>query len=151
MTVTERVAYLRGLTEGLGIDDSSKEGRVIKEMLEVLDDIALTVTDLEDNMAELSEQVDAIDEDLEGLEEIVYDEDDDDECDCCCDDDEFDDGDLYEVTCPKCGDEVYVTEDILDDGSIECPNCGELLEFDFETEDGCDCGCGHDSGCDCDK
>ncbi|WP_312641938.1 CD1247 N-terminal domain-containing protein [Hydrogenoanaerobacterium sp.] len=141
MTVTERVAYLRGLTEGLGVDDSTKEGRVIKEMLEVLDDIAFTMSDIEDDVAELSEQVDAIDEDLEALEEDFYE--DEDGCDCCDEDeDEFCDDDLYEVTCPKCGDTVYVNDDILDDGSIDCPNCGELLEFDFEADDcGCDCGC----------
>lgn len=144
MTVTERVAYLRGLTEGLGVDGSTKEGRVIKEMLEVLEDIAFTVSDIEDDVSELSEQVDAIDEDLDVLEQDFYDEDEDDDDD---DDDEFGDEDLYEVTCPKCGDTVYVNDDILDDGSIDCPNCGELLEFDFDV-DGCNCGgdCEHKHG-----
>lgn len=140
MTVTERVAYLRGLTEGLGVDGTTKEGRVIKEMLEVLDDIAFTMSDIEDDVAELSEQVEAIDEDLEALEEECY----GDECDCDDDDDdEFDDDDLYEVVCPKCGDTVYLNDEILDEGSIDCPNCGELLEFDLSADDcDCDCGCG---------
>ena len=48
------------------------------------------------------------------------------------------------VTCPSCGDTICVTEDMLDEGSVNCPNCGELLEFDFDDE--CDCG---DCGCDC--
>lgn len=140
MTLTERVAFLRGLMEGSEVDGTTKEGRILKEMLEILDDLALTVTDVENDVAELSEQVDAIDEDLSAVEDDVY-EDEDDECDC--EDDDFNDEDLYEVVCPKCGDTVYVDDEILDDGSIECPNCGELLEFDFD-EDGCDCGCEHE-------
>ena len=137
MTLTERVAFLRGLMEGSEINASTKEGRIMKEMLEILDDLALTVTDIESDVAELSEQVDAIDEDLGSVEEDIYG---DDECECE-DDDEFNDEDLYEVVCPTCGDTVYVDDEILDDGSIDCPNCGELLEFDFETDD-CECGCG---------
>lgn len=140
MTITERVAYLRGLAEGLGLDDSTKEGKVLKEVLEVLDDIAFTLSDVEDDVAELSEQVDAIDEDLEALEEDYYGED---EYDCCDDEDEEDE-ELYEVTCPKCGDSVYINEEILDEGSIECPNCGELLEFDYDGCDCEDCGCGEE-------
>ena len=139
MTVTEKVAYLKGLVEGLGVDEATKEGRIIKAMVEVLDDIALTVSDMEDGMSEISEQVDAIDEDLEDLEKDFYGDDDSDD-----DDDEDDDSDYYEVTCPKCGEKVYLDEELLSDGEMSCQNCGEKLEFDF----GCDC-CGHDD-CDCD-
>ncbi|HEX2938046.1 MAG TPA: hypothetical protein VHO66_03920 [Ruminiclostridium sp.] len=132
MTVTEKVAYLKGLVEGLGVDEATKEGRIIKAMVEVLDDIALSVSDMEDGLSEISEQVDAIDEDLEDLEKDFYGDDDED------DDDEYDDdddSDYYEVTCPKCGEKVYLDEDLLSDGEMNCPNCGEKLEFDF----GCDC------------
>ncbi|MFO7160430.1 MAG: zinc ribbon domain-containing protein [[Clostridium] cellulosi] len=126
MTVTEKVAYLKGLVEGLGVDESSKEGRIIKAIVEVLDDMALSVSDIEDGLSELSEQVDAIDEDLEDLEKDFYGDD---------DDDDDDDTDYYEVTCPKCGEKVYLDEELLSDGEISCPNCGEKLEFDFS----CDC------------
>lgn len=135
MTVTEKVAYLKGLVEGLGIDEGSKEGRIIKAIVEVLDDVALTVTDLEDGLSEISEQVDAIDEDLEDIEKDFYGDDDD-------DDDEYDDDDdvdYYEVTCPKCGEKVCLDDELLSDGEISCPKCGEKLELDF----GCDCGCEH--------
>ena len=27
------------------------------------------------------------------------------------------------------------------DGEFECPNCGEVLEFDIEYDDDCECGC----------
>ena len=113
MTVTEKVAYLKGLAKGL----------------DLAQDMALTVSDLEDEVAELGEQIDAVDEDLADVEEIVFD-DYDDECDCCGDDDE-----MYEVECPACHETIYLDESILEDGAIECPNCGTELEFDFD----CDC------------
>ena len=145
MTITEKVAYLKGLMEGLELDTSSKEGKVLKAVVDVLDDMALSVTDIEDDLAELSDQVDEIDEDLSEVEDEVFgDEDeccdcDDDDCDCC---DCGDDDDFYEVTCSKCGETTYITGAILDEGKMECPNCGEKLEFDLDDcdcEDGCDC------------
>ncbi len=136
MTVTERVSYLKGLAEGLDIDATTKEGKLLNAIIQTLDDLAFEVSDMQEVIGELGEQVDMIDEDLDVLEEIVYeDEDDDDDCDCDCDcDDGCDccDGDLYEVVCPACGDSIYLDEDMVDDGEIDCPNCGEHLEFDFE-------------------
>lgn len=134
MTVTEKVAYLKGLVEGLELDESKSETKVIKAMMDVLDDLALTVTDLSDDVDIMTEQLDAVDEDLGDLEEYVYD--DEDECDCCdYDDCDCCDDDLYEVECPACHESVYVDESILEDGSIECPNCGEKLEFEIEFDD----------------
>lgn len=134
MTVTEKVAYLKGLVEGLELDESKSETKVIKAMMDVLDDLALTVTDLSDDVDIMAEQLDAVDEDLGDLEEYVYD--DEDQCDCCdYDDCDCCDDDLYEVECPACHESVYVDESILEDGSIECPNCGEKLEFEIEFDD----------------
>ena len=134
MTVTEKVTYLKGLAEGMKMDDSTNEGKLLLAIIDTLDDIALTVSDMEDSMTELVAQVDEIDDDLGAVEEDLYCDDDD----CDCDDD---DEALYEVECPKCGDIICLDEDMLDEGEIDCPNCGEKLEFDFE--DGCDCGCHH--------
>lgn len=138
MTVTEKVAYIKGLVDGLKLDDDKDEVKVIKAIIELLDDMALTVSDLEDGLDVVSEQIDEIDEDLADLETYVYEEDDD----CCCDDDC--DCDCYEIECPACHEIICVDDEILEDGSIDCPNCGELLEFDFD-----DCCCGDD--CDCDE
>ncbi|WMJ83662.1 CD1247 N-terminal domain-containing protein [Oscillospiraceae bacterium LTW-04] len=131
MTVTERVAYLKGLTEGLDLDTSSKEGKLLNAIIDVLDDIAFEVSDLQEVVGELGEQIDMIDEDLDGLEEIVYDDEeyDDDDCDCC------QDGDLYEIVCPSCGDSIYLDEDMVEEGEMDCPNCGEHLEFDFDEDE----------------
>ena len=139
MTVTEKVAYLKGLAEGLGIQEDSKEGKLLKAVMDVLADLAVSGEDLEDYTAELTEQVDAIDEDLDALETDFYDED----CDCCCDDDEEA---YYDVCCPNCDEEFCVDEETLLEGGIECPGCGEHLEFgDIECDDDeCGCGCHHD-------
>lgn len=138
MELTEKVAYLKGLVEGLGIGDDTKEGKAIKAIVDILDDMALSISDVEDGIEMLSEQVEGIDEDLEELIDDIYEEDDEDE-----DFDEFD-GELYEVTCPRCGDTICVNEDMLDEGEIDCPGCGETLEFDFSgTLEDCGCGCDH--------
>ena len=136
MTITEKVAYLRGLAEGMKLDSSTNEGKLTLAIIDTLDDIALTVSDLEDTVAELSAQVDEIDDDLGELEDEVY-------SDGCDDEDEDFDDTLYEVECPSCGDIICLDEEMLDEGEIDCPNCGEKLEFDFEDGD-CDCGHHHE-------
>ena len=134
MTITEKVAYLKGLLEGMEIDPTSKEGKILKAIMDVLADTALSVEDLEATVQEMGEQVDTIDEDLDALECDYYDDDEDD-CDCC-------DPEFYDVTCPSCNEEFSVDEDTLLDGGVDCPNCGEHLEFDIEEcDDDCDCGC----------
>lgn len=128
MTITEKVAYLRGLAEGMKLDSSTNEGKLTLAIIDTLDDIALTVSDLEDTVAELSAQVDEIDDDLGELEDEVY-------SDGCDDEDEDFDDTLYEVECPSCGDIICLDEEMLDEGEIDCPNCGEKLEFDLEDLD----------------
>lgn len=133
MNLTEKVAYIKGLMDGLKMDETKDEVKILKAMTDLLEDIALTVSDLEKASDEHAELLDILDEDLGAVEEVVYgcDDDcccDDDDCDCCdCDDEE----EFYEVVCPNCGDSVCLNEEMLDEGEIDCPNCGEHLEFDF--------------------
>ena len=157
MTLTEKVAYLKGLVEGLGIDETTSQGKVTKAVVDILNDMALSIADLDECATELYEEVEALDEDLGNLEDDFYeefeedeyddeeeDEDDDCDCDCCCDE-------IYEVECPNCHEEICIDGEILDMGSIDCPNCGEHLTFEIEEED-CDCDCGccdHDCDCGC--
>lgn len=128
MTITEKVAHLKGLVEGMDFNGDNKETKVLNEILDVLEDIALTVSDLDDEMGLVTEQLDAVDEDLAELEEVFYDE-----CEDCCDCED----DMYEVECPNCGETVYFDEDIIMEGEAQCPNCGTELEFDVD----CDCDC----------
>lgn len=142
MELTEKVAYLKGLMDGLDIDEGSKEGRVFTAILDVLDDMAMTISDIEDGMDLVTDQIEGIDEDLEELMNDMYSDDDD------YDEEDLDfDGELYEVVCPKCNDTICVDEEMLDEGEIECPGCGEILEFDLDgTLDECDCGHDHGAG-----
>lgn len=134
MNISEKVAYLKGLVEGYGIDETQKEGKLLKVVVDILDDIALTVADVEESVDQLYEEVNAIDEDLEEVEEAVFgDEDEDDE-----DEDGMHDEEMYEVQCPNCSDLVYLDEDMIAEGEIQCPGCGEPLEFDLDFDE-CDC------------
>ena len=125
MTLTEKAAYLRGLAEGLNLDADKPETKMFQAIMDVIDDLALTGADMEDSIALIHEQLDAVDEDLDALEEFVYDEMDD-------EDEIFDDEAVYEIECPNCKEVICVDGEILADGSINCPNCNELLEFDLE-------------------
>ena len=142
MTLLEKVAYLKGLTEGMKISEKDDNGKIILSIIDLLDDISLSVEDLEDEVAEITEYVTELDEDLGELEEEYYELDDDCDCDCDCDDCE---DMIFEAKCPACGEEVCFDEDVLNGGEINCPNCGEKLEFDLDDID-CDC---EDGGCDC--
>lgn len=133
MNLNERVAFIKGLVEGLEIDAQSRENKVLLSVIELLDDLAVTVTDLENENERIWETIEGVDDDLADLEEDYYGYNecdcDDHDCDCDCDcDDDFD----YEVTCPICNEVICLTEDLLDKGSIVCPKCGEPLEFDLD-------------------
>lgn len=136
MKLTEKVSYLKGLMDGLEINDSTKEGKVLLQMASILSEVADSIEGIQDEVNEITELVDIIDQDLGDVEDSLCDDDDDD-CDCDCDDDDedldMDDDELYEVTCPSCGDTICLNEQMLEEGSMECPNCGENLEFDFDS------------------
>lgn len=144
MTNLERVAYIRGLMAGLELDADKNEVRVINAIVELLEDMALSIEDLEEGYNEMADLLETVDDDLASLEDDFYGDEDDCGCDCgCCDDD--DDECYYEVTCPTCGETICLSEDLISEGQMDCPNCGENLEFDLDdVEDVCDCGCGHD-------
>ena len=132
MDISEKVAYLKGLAEGLGLESSTKEGKILSVMIDVLDDIALELEDLRDVQEELEEGLDAVSEDLSDVESLLFESEEDEE-----EDEEDEDESVYETTCPNCEEEIYFDEDILEDGYVECPNCGEKLEFDLSSlEDG---------------
>lgn len=131
MTITEKVAYLRGLFEGMAVDEGTNEGKLFKAVIDVLDDMAYSIADVEDGMDEMSEQIEAIDEDLDLLEQDFY-----------GDEDEDGEDEIYEITCPNCGEKICLDFDMLSDGEIECPGCGEHLEFDFD-----ECDCEECAGC----
>lgn len=141
MTASEKVAYLKGLAEGLGVKDDGKEGKLMLAILDVLESIADDADALEEKCADLADSIDDIGEDMAYLEDLCladldeddeFDEDELDECDGDCDYCSGCDEQEYEVTCPQCGEVVTLFEDDLDFGSIRCPSCDAELEFDFD-------------------
>lgn len=159
MTLTEKLAYIKGLAEGLGVDGTTKEGKVLLALVDLLDDVTTAVSELESDMDQAYEELDAIDEDLTDIEDFLWEDEDEDECDCCdCEDDWDDedwddedecccghdhdddlfDGGIYEITCPKCGEIVCMDEEMLFSPDCGCPNCGTSFEVDFDGVECCD-------------
>ncbi len=129
MNSLEKLAYLKGLVEGLGLDETKKDTKVINNLITLLEDVVLSVTSLEEGFAEMQQQIDAVDEDLGEVEKDLY----EDECDCdCCKDKDDADDIYYEVTCPTCGDTIHLGDELISMREVDCPNCGEKLEFDLE-------------------
>ena len=136
MELTEKAAYIKGLVDGLDLDENDKNTKVIKALVDLVNDMAEEISDLGQCYDDVCDQIDAIDEDLAGVEDVIYEDydDDDEPCNCSsCGD--YDDEMCYEVTCPTCGTTIALGEDSLNDGGIECPNCGEELEFDYDEDE----------------
>ena len=140
MELKEKAAYLKGLVEGLGIDETTKEGKVIKAMSELLCEMAQAVDSIDEDVTQAYDQINDLSEELEDLEADLYEDDDADEEEDAEDDndteddnDEDDNADVasepyYEVACPACGETVYVSEDDLDAGEAICPSCKVAFE-----------------------
>ncbi|MFZ7133841.1 MAG: CD1247 N-terminal domain-containing protein [Eubacteriales bacterium] len=137
--INEKVAYLKGLCDGLEVDDSSKEGKVLVKIVEILEDMTNALEGIGDAYDDLEDYVELIDEDLMEVEDEVYglemfDEDDTD--------------DYYEINCPNCGEDFITDYEELedDDFEVECPSCGYIVEIDTSEYD-CEC----EGDCDCDE
>ena len=148
MTIAEKSAYLKGLMDGLSLNTESDEGKMISAIVDLLGDMAKRITDIEETTIAISDELDEIEEDLDAIEDFIMDEDEeydeeDDYEDPWDDEDEdfeegFDFGDedstIYEVEC-ACGEIINFDEEVLEQGSMTCPNCGETLEFSLEDDE----------------
>ena len=112
MTISEKVAYLKGLAEGLNLDtEKSKEGKLISVMIGIL------------------EEIDVLSDDLSDVEDVVFDEDEDED-----EDDEDYDDDWFEVECPTCEEPLVIDDKALADGMIQCPNCHDKFALDLSDD-----------------
>jgi predicted Zn finger-like uncharacterized protein len=127
MTISEKVAYLKGLAEGLNLDtEKSKEGKLISVMIGILEELAMSVEDLEENALNLGEEIDVLSDDLADVEEVVFEDDEDEE--------DYDD-DWFEVECPTCGADIVVDDEALADGEVECPGCGTRYAMELSDDE----------------
>lgn len=161
MTTTEKVAYLKGFADGLGLDKENKQDKLIAAVIDVLETVAQDLDELEETTYDLGAEIDAVSDDLADVEAAVFEDDEDyDDYDdddyyededyadgemedgCCCGGHHHHEGghcchhdvNLYEITCPACNNTITIDEDVLAMGRIQCPNCGEMLEFDVDEE-----------------
>lgn len=134
MTITEKVAYLKGLADGLAIDtEKSKEGKLISVIIDILEEMGMSIEDLEENTTALGEELDAVSDDLADVEEILYEDDEDeDEDECCCGEDDEDD--FFEVECPNCEEPLVIDDEALAAGEIQCPNCETRFSLDLSDD-----------------
>ena len=127
MTISEKVAYLKGLAEGLNLDtEKSKEGKLISVMIGILEEVGLSIEDLEENALALGEEIDVLSDDLADVESVVFDEDENDE-------EDYDD-DWFEVECPTCEEPLIIDDEALAEGFIQCPNCQSKFSLDLSDE-----------------
>ena len=150
MNLTEKAAYIKGLADGLELDNSTKEGKIIAALLDLVGDMTKVLSEVDEDLNYLNDYVEELDEDLGDVEEYLYN--DDDECDCDCDDCEdcefvdecdcdgdcdncdIDDEEYFEVECPGCG-EVICFDESIDPENLVCPACGEKFECLIEAEE----------------
>jgi len=132
MNLTEKSAYLKGLADGLEYDKTTKEGKIIAALLDLVDEMAKEIADVQSDIADIDEDLDylndyveELDDDLQAVEDFL---DEEVELDDLDDDDDFEecDGDCTECDGCDCGDEDYY--------EIVCPSCGETVCFDGELD-----------------
>lgn len=147
MTISEKVAYLKGLADGMELDkETSKESKLIAKIIDVLEEVGLSIEDLEQETEELGEELDAVSDDLADVEELLLEEEDelDGGCGCDCQDEDDicgcscgcgeDADDFFEVACPNCNEALVIDEKVLDSGGVECANCGQKFSLDLEDD-----------------
>ena len=147
MELSKRAAYLQGLVDGLGVDESTKEGKIIKAMSALLAEMAEALEGVDEDLSRAYDQINDLSDELEDLEADLYEDDaeDDEDAEDASEDDSDEDDDandddiasepFYEVACPNCGETVYVSEDDLDAGEANCAHCGVTFEVALEGGD----------------
>lgn len=108
----KKITYLRGLCDGSGFDENSKEGKIFHGMLDVLDDMAFMLETFMD------------DEDMESLDEYGDDE------------EENQPIFFYSFICPSCGEEIDVDGETMEtETEIQCPKCGSDIPMGSANTD----------------
>ena len=152
MTILEKAAYLKGLTEGLGLESGSRDAKLWSALNDLLGDIVHKLEEHETALDAQEATLDDVYEQLIYLQEITTpleeldaeDEDEDDEVYDFSEEDEelykpslrlYDGAEDEEDELPE--EEPESEGEEADDGEIlydvTCPGCGETITFDEET------------------
>jgi endogenous inhibitor of DNA gyrase (YacG/DUF329 family) len=147
-----RVSHLGGLIDRYDLDKDGRQGRVLREMTEVLQDLATSVEELTANQFELEDYVSEIDNDLMALEEDLDRQgrgrrgravdaatdggwDGAREVDDAGDEDE-EEVEYIELECPVCEKSSYYNGALIEREGIQltCPHCGNVV---FDADEDC--------------
>ena len=80
MTISEKVAYIQGMFDGMDLGKSdSKEARILAEILDVLKEVGEELETVDAALDEFGEEIDAISDDLSDVEDAVFENEDDDD------------------------------------------------------------------------
>jgi len=155
MTIKEKVAYLEGLAEGMGVD-ATEHGKIFAAIIDTLHAVAEEIEELNENALDIGEELDAISDDLAEVEEFLLDDeydDDDDDFDFDFDDDDYDDDDdddgeygcdfcgnkdvefTIDVNCPECDTIIELDEEDIANESVTCPACNKVIELEIDEVD----------------
>ncbi len=133
MTISEKVAYIQGLFDGLKLDtENSSEARILSEVLDVLREVGQQLDGMDAAMDQFDEELDTLGDTVAELEEAVFDDEDERDADF----DGGDDGeeDFFEIPCPTCGEDLVVDDEALAAGVVDCPVCGGKFALSFEDD-----------------
>jgi hypothetical protein len=149
----EKAMYVKGLCEGLELDKTTKEGKILNAILGLVTEMAEEIDDMQTQLDELADYCDELDSDLGDVEEVLLDLDDDcfdsDDDDDDEDDDDDDDEDIdvdYECdgNCAGCDfdcglgeddDDFFGDEEDEDEYfEVICPACGDVINFDSSID-----------------
>lgn len=72
MKLSEKVAYLKGLGDGLKLDPEKSESKLITGIIDVLEEVAEAIDLNTNDILEMTDRVDEIDMDLGDLEAILF-------------------------------------------------------------------------------
>lgn len=154
MNLTEKSSYLLGLADGLDYDKTTKEGKIIaalldlvKEMTSEIEGLHKDIDEIDSDLDYLNDYVEELDDDLndvetylDGDDEDEEEEEEDDEDEACdgdcenCDGCDCDDDNYYEIVCPSCGETVCFDQE-LDPENLTCPACGEKFGCIVDEDD----------------
>ena len=124
MDLNAKAAYIRGLMTGMEFDADSKNGKVIAAMMDLLEEMAAQVTEHDDALDQVYDELETLDQDVDDIVSDLY----------ADEDDEDDDSTMYKVTCPNCGQISTLDEETLMDpeGDLVCPHCGATFDVELE-------------------
>ena len=120
MSVSDKVAYLSGLVDGLSFEKDSREGRVFDAIISVLKEIGSEIDGLRSDLADLEEFTKALDDDMSDLEGFLDEGNDEEE-------EEEEEDSTIDMECPVCGHINAIDPEVLWDteGHLEilCSQC----------------------------